>query len=139
MDALAAVATRCRPVSAAAAADDDDDDDDDDDGGGGGDDDDDDDNDNDDYYDDVILSRAPVNRGLLSIVGANNARWQTSRPIVRGNGFSSCGLRDLKIASRTSRTTLLALQVSAEQSVGWMTAMPPSTNPAYCIQIGPKL
>ena len=37
------------------------------------------------------------------------------------------------------RTTLLALQVSAEQSVGWMTAMPTSTNPAYCIQIGPKL
>ena len=47
--------------------------------------------------------------------------------------------RDLKVASRTSRTTLLALQVSAEQSVGWMTAMPSSTNPAYCIQIGPKL
>ena len=47
--------------------------------------------------------------------------------------------RDLKVASRTFRTTLLALQVSAEQSVGWMTAMPPSTNPAYCIQIGPKL
>ena len=47
--------------------------------------------------------------------------------------------RDLKVASRTFRTTLLALQVSAEQSVGWMTAMPSSTNPAYCIQIGPKL
>ena len=46
--------------------------------------------------------------------------------------------RDLKVASRTSRTTLLALQVSAEQSVGWMTAMPSSTNPAYCIQIGPQ-
>jgi len=48
-------------------------------------------------------------------------------------------VRDLKVASRTFRTTLLALQVSAEQSVGWMTAMPSSTNPAYCIQIGPKL
>ena len=47
--------------------------------------------------------------------------------------------RDLKVASRTFRTTLLALQVSAEQSVGWMTAMPSSTNPAYCTQIGPKL
>ena len=47
--------------------------------------------------------------------------------------------RDLKVASRTFRTTLLALQVSAEQSVGWMTAMPSSTNPASCIQIGPKL
>ena len=47
--------------------------------------------------------------------------------------------RDLKVASRTFRMTLLALQVSAEQSVGWMTAMPSSTDPAYCIQIGPKL
>ena len=47
--------------------------------------------------------------------------------------------RDLKVASRTSRTTLLALQVSAEQSVGWMTAMPSSTNPACYTQIGPKL
>ena len=47
--------------------------------------------------------------------------------------------RDLKVASRTFRTTLLALQVSAEQSVGWMTVMPSSTNPAYCTQIGPKL
>ena len=33
------------------------------------------------------------------------------------DGFLSCGLRDLKVASRTSRATLLALQVSAEQSV----------------------
>ena len=47
--------------------------------------------------------------------------------------------RDLKVASRTFRTTLLALQVSAEQGVGWMIAMPSSTNPAYCIQIGQKL
>ena len=47
--------------------------------------------------------------------------------------------RDLKVASRTFRTTLLALQVSAEQSVGWMTAIPSSANPAYCTQIGPKL
>ena len=31
--------------------------------------------------------------------------------------------RDLKVASRTFRTALLALQVSAEQSVGWMTAV----------------
>ena len=44
----------------------------------------------------------------------------------------------MKVASRTSRTTLLALQVSAEQGVGWMTAMPSSTNPAYCTQIGPQ-
>jgi len=43
--------------------------------------------------------------------------------------------RDLKAASHTSRTTLLALQASAEQSVGWMTAMPSSTNPAYCTQM----
>ena len=35
----------------------------------------------------------------------------------------------MKVASRTSRTTLLALQVSAEQSVGWMTAMPSSHQP----------
>ena len=47
--------------------------------------------------------------------------------------------RDLKVASRTSRTALLALQVSAEQSAGWMTAMPSSTNPACYTQIGPKL
>ena len=32
----------------------------------------------------------------------------------------------MKVASHTSRTTLLALQVSAEQSVSWMTAMPSS-------------
>ena len=31
----------------------------------------------------LILSRAPVNRGLPSIVGADNARWHTPRPIVR--------------------------------------------------------
>ena len=91
----------------------------------------------------LVLSRAPLNRGLPSIVGADNARWHTPRPIVRarwiltpplsgggsdidsrssgcarlGGGFSSCGLRDLKVASRTSTTALLALQVSAEQSV----------------------
>ena len=78
----------------------------------------------------LILSRAPVNRGLPSIAGADNARWHTPLPIH--DGFSSCGLRDLKAASRTSRTTLLVHQVSAEQSVGWMTVMPSSTNPAYC-------
>jgi len=44
---------------------------------------------------------------------------------------------DLKVASRTSRTTLLALQVSAEQSAGWMTAMP-SSPPIRPIQIGPQ-
>ena len=31
----------------------------------------------------LILSRAPVNRGLPSIVGADKARWHTPRPIVR--------------------------------------------------------
>ena len=31
----------------------------------------------------LILSRAPVKRGLPSIVGADNARWHTPRPIVR--------------------------------------------------------
>ena len=31
----------------------------------------------------LILSRAPVNRGLPSVVGADNARWHTPRPIVR--------------------------------------------------------
>ena len=31
----------------------------------------------------LILSRAPVNRGLPFIVGADNARWHTPRPIVR--------------------------------------------------------
>ena len=31
----------------------------------------------------LILPRAPVNRGLPSIVGADNARWHTPRPIVR--------------------------------------------------------
>ena len=80
-------------VSAAAAAADDDD------GGGGGDDDDD-----DIHQEDInashlrsprgvgactvhsiflILSRAPVNRGLPSIVGADKAHWHTPRPIVR--------------------------------------------------------
>ena len=58
-------------------------------------------------------------------------------PSSEHDGFSSCGLRDLKVASRTSRTTLLALQVSAEQSVGWMTAMP-SSPPIRPIQIGPQ-
>jgi len=43
----------------------------------------------------------------------------------------------LKVASRTSRTTLLALQVSAEQGVGWMTATP-SSPPIRPIQIGPQ-
>ena len=53
--------------------------------------------------------------------------WSMHRALdLPHDGFSSCGLRDLKVASRTSRTTLLALQVSAEQSVGWMTAMPSS-------------
>ena len=45
-------------------------------------------------------------------------------PSSEHDRFSSCGIRDLKVASRTSRATLLALQVSAEQSAGWMTAMP---------------
>ena len=101
------------------SGDDDDDDDDDDDGGGGDDDDEDDDdndNDNDDNYDDDDDAFFPGLEG-------------------RDDAF----FRDLKVASRTSRTALLALQVSAEQSVGWMTAMPSSTNPAYCTQIGPKL
>ena len=31
----------------------------------------------------LILSRAPVNRGQPSIVGADNERWHTPRPIVR--------------------------------------------------------
>ena len=79
---------------------------DDDGGGGGGDDDDDDDDDDDNDNDDNY------------------------------DNDDDAFFRDLKVASRTSRTTLMALQVSAEQSVGWMTAMPSSTNPAYCIQIG---
>ena len=87
------------------------DDDDDDEGGGGGDDDDDDDDDDDGDND-------------------NDDNYDDD---------DDAFFRDLKVASRTFRTTLLALQVSAEQSVGWMTAMPSSTNPAYCIQIGPKL
>jgi len=53
-------------------------------------------------------------------------------------GRDDAFFRDLKVASRTSRTKLLALQVGAEQSVGWMTAMLSSTNPAYCTQIGPR-
>ena len=73
----------------------------------------------------LILPRAPVNRGLPSIVGADKAGTPLG-PSSEHDGFSSCGLRDLKVASRTSRTTLLVLQVSAEQSVGWMTAMPSS-------------
>ena len=87
----------------------------------------------------LILSRAPVNRCLPSVVGPITRAGTPLGPSSEHEGFSSCGLRDLKVASRTSRTALLALQVSAEQSVGWMTAMPSSTNPAYCTQIGPKL
>ena len=74
----------------------------------------------------LILSRAPVNRGLPSIAGADNARWHTPRPIVRARWILVLWPPGLEVASRTSRTTLLALQVSAEQSVGWMTAMPSS-------------
>ena len=96
-------------VSAAAAAAAAAADDDDDDNGGGGDDDDDDDHDDDNDNDDNY------------------------------DDDDDAFFRDLKVALRTFRTTLLALQVSAEQSVGWLTAMPSSTNPAYCSQIGPKL
>ena len=41
------------------------------------------------------------------------------------------------VASRTFRTALLVLQVSAERSVGWMTSMP-SSPPIRPIQIGPQ-
>ena len=77
-------------AAAAAAADDDDD------GGGGGDDDDDDDeNDNDDNYDDD-----------------DDAFFRDLKVVMM------LFFRDLEVASRTSRTTPLALEVSAEQSVG---------------------
>jgi len=43
----------------------------------------------------------------------------------------------MNVASRTSKTALLALQMIADQSLGWMTAMPssPLTRP---IQIRPQ-
>ena len=65
-----------------------------------------------------------MNRGLSSIVGADHARWHTPRA-HRPSTMDSCPVAtgDLKVASFASRMTLLAIQVSAEQSVGWMTAM----------------
>ena len=69
--------------------------------------------------------------------GRSRALAHPSGPSSEHDGFSSCDHRDLNAASRTSRTTLLALQVSAEQSVGWMTAMP-SSPPIRPIQIGPQ-
>ena len=69
--------------------------------------------------------------------GRSRALAHPSGPLSEHDGFSSCDHRDLKAASRTSRTALLALQVSAEQSVGWMTAMP-SSPPIRPIQIGPQ-
>jgi len=56
--------------------------------------------------------------------GRSRALAHPSGPSSEHDVFSSCDHRDLKVASHTSRTALLALQVSAEQSVGWMTAMP---------------
>ena len=69
--------------------------------------------------------------------GRSRALAHPSGPSSEHDGFSSCGHRDLKVASHTSRTALLALQVSAEQSVGWMTAMLPLP-PIRPIQIGPQ-
>jgi len=53
--------------------------------------------------------------------GRPRALAHPSGPSSEHDGFSSCGHRDLKVTSRTSWTTLLALQVSTEQGVGWMT------------------
>ena len=58
-----------------------------------------------------------------------------SRALASPSGPSSYGHRDLKVASCTSRTTLMAPQASAEQSAGWMTAIPLSP-PIRPFQIG---
>ena len=78
-----------------------------------------------------------VPRPVVHRRGRSRALAHPSGPSSEHDGFSSCGHRDLKVASRASRTTLLALQVSAEQSVGWMRAMP-SSPPIRPIQIGPQ-
>ena len=82
----------------------------------------------------LILLREPVNRGPSSIVGADHARWHTPRAHRLSTMDSR---RDLKVASRTSWTTLLALQVSAEQSIDCTTATQ-SSPPIRPIQIGPQ-
>jgi len=69
--------------------------------------------------------------------GRSRALAHPSGPSSEHDGFWSCGHRDLKVAWRASRTALLPLQVSAEQSADWMTAMP-SPPPIWPIQIGPQ-